>query len=66
MQSRIILHGINSEKMQYNLLYHKIKITDKFLPNKDIYLYGIRLMSMKKDGYYLVTHFKTIADQVIV
>ncbi|AFE52055.1 surfeit locus protein 1 (surf1) [Rickettsia prowazekii str. Dachau] len=66
IQSHIISPGINLEKVQENLLYHKVKITGQFLPNKDIYLYGIRLMAMEKDGYYLVTPFKTIADQVIL
>ncbi|ABV75406.1 surfeit locus protein 1 [Rickettsia akari str. Hartford] len=66
MQANLTLPAINLAEIQDNLPYHKVKITGQFLPNKDIYLYGRRSMSSEKDGYYLVTPFKTIEDKVIL
>lgn len=66
MQANLTSPAINLAGIQDNLPYHKVKITGQFLPNKDIYLYGRRSMSSEKDGYYLVTPFKTIEDKVIL
>ncbi len=66
MQANLTSPAINLAEIQDNLPYHKVKITGQFLPNKDIYLYGRRSMSSEKDGYYLVTPFKTIEDNVIL
>ncbi|WP_218460194.1 SURF1 family protein [Rickettsia sp. TH2014] len=66
MQTNLTSSAINLAEIQDSLPYHKVKITGQFLPNKDIYLYGRRSMSSEKDGYYLVTPFKTIEDKVIL
>ncbi len=66
MQANLTSPAINLAEIQDNLPYHKVKITGQFLPNKDIYLYGRRSMSSEKDGYYLVTPFKTIENKVIL
>ncbi|GAA5252109.1 SURF1 family protein [Candidatus Rickettsia kedanie] len=66
MQANLTSPAINLTEIQNNLPYHKVKIIGQFLPNKDIYLYGRRSMSSEKDGYYLVTPFKTIEDKVIL
>ena len=66
MQANLTSPAINLAEIQDDLPYHKVKITGQFLPNKDIYLYGRRSMSSEKDGYYLVTPFKTIEDKVIL
>ncbi len=66
MQANLTSPAINLAEIQDGLPYHKVKITGQFLPNKDIYLYGRRSMSSEKDGYYLVTPFKTIEDKVIL
>jgi len=66
MQANLTSPAVNLEKLGSNLIYRKVKITGQFLPNKDIYLYGRRSMSSEKDGYYLVTPFKTSEDQIIL
>lgn len=66
IQANLTSPAINLAEIQDSLPYHKVKITGQFLPNKDIYLYGRRSMSTEKDGYYLVTPFKTIEDKVIL
>ncbi len=66
MQANLTSPAINLAEIQDWLPYHKVKITGQFLSNKDIYLYGRRSMSSEKDGYYLVTPFKTIEDKVIL
>ena len=66
MQANLTSPSNNLSEIQDSLPYHKVKITGQFLPNKDIYLYGRRSMSSGKDGYYLVTPFKTIEDKVIL
>ncbi|MGI4752549.1 MAG: SURF1 family protein [Janthinobacterium lividum] len=66
MQENLTSPAIDLAKIQDNLPYHKVKITGHFLPDKDIYLYGRRSMSSEKDGYYLVTPFKTDEDKIIL
>lgn len=66
MQVNLTSPAVNLEKLDNSLTYRKIKITGHFLPNKDIYLYGRRSMSNEKDGYYLVTPFKTVDGQIIL
>ncbi|MCC8369915.1 MAG: SURF1 family protein [Rickettsia endosymbiont of Stiretrus anchorago] len=66
MQENLTSLAIDLAKIQDNLPYHKVKITGHFLPDKDIYLYGRRSMSSEKDGYYLVTPFKTDEDKIIL
>ncbi|XVN40318.1 MAG: SURF1 family protein [Rickettsia endosymbiont of Argas persicus] len=66
MQENLISSAIDLAKIQNILPYQKIKITGHFLADKDIYLYGRRSMSNEKDGYYLVTPFKTDEDKIIL
>lgn len=66
MQENLTSPAIDLAEIKDNLPYHKVKITGHFLPNKDIYLYGRRSMSSEKDGYYLVTPFKTAEDKIIL
>ncbi|WP_347939374.1 SURF1 family protein [Rickettsia oklahomensis] len=66
MQANLISPAINLEELGSNLIYRKVKITGQFLPNRDIYLYGRRSMASEKDGYYLVTPFKTVKEQIIL
>ncbi|MCC8467250.1 MAG: SURF1 family protein [Rickettsia endosymbiont of Eriopis connexa] len=66
MQANLTSPAVNLAEIQDGLPYHKVKIIGQFLPNKDIYLYGRRSMSSEKDGYYLVTPFKTLEDKVIL
>ncbi|HJD67096.1 MAG TPA: SURF1 family protein [Rickettsia endosymbiont of Bembidion lapponicum] len=66
MQENLTSPAIDLAEIHDNLPYHKVKITGHFLPNKDIYLYGRRSMSSEKDGYYLVTPFKTNDNKVIL
>lgn len=47
-------------------IYSKIKIDGHFLENFSIYLYGLRSMSLEKNGYYLLTPFKTYDDRIIM
>ena len=52
----------NPAKLLKNLntpppLYSKIKISGKFLSNKNIFLYGRRSASLEKDGYYFFSAF---------
>lgn len=66
MQENLTSPAIDLAEIHDNLPYHKVKITGHFLPDKDIYLYGRRSMSSEKDGYYLVTPFKTDEDKIIL
>ena len=66
MQENLTSPAIDLAEIQDNLPYHKVKITGHFLPDKDVYLYGRRSMSSEKDGYYLVTPFKTDEDKIIL
>ncbi|MCC8377024.1 MAG: SURF1 family protein [Rickettsia endosymbiont of Graphium doson] len=66
MQENLTSPAIDLAEIHVNLPYHKVKITGHFLPDKDIYLYGRRSMSSEKDGYYLVTPFKTDEDKIIL
>ena len=66
MQANLTSPAINLEELGSNFIYRKVKITGQFLLNKDIYLYGRRSMSSEKDGYYLVTPFKTLEEQIIL
>ncbi|RYE06566.1 MAG: hypothetical protein EOP33_00135 [Rickettsiaceae bacterium] len=45
--------------------YSKVAIEGRFLP-KNIYLYGQRSMSSDKDGYYLITPFETVNNEIIL
>lgn len=66
MQENLTSPAIDLADIQDNSPYHKIKTTGHFLPDKDIYLYGRRSISHEKDGYYLVTPFKTDEDKIIL
>jgi len=66
MQANLTASAVNLEELGSNLIYRKVKITGNFLPNQDIFLYGRRSMSREKDGYYLVTPFKTDENQIIL
>ncbi|HJD61928.1 MAG TPA: SURF1 family protein [Rickettsia endosymbiont of Degeeriella rufa] len=66
MQENLTSSAIDLAEIHDNLPYHKVKITGHFLPDKDVYLYGRRSMSSEKDGYYLVTPFKTNDNKVIL
>lgn len=66
MQENLTSEAVNLNEIGNNPTYRKIKITGHFLIGKDIYLYGRRSMSSEKDGYYLVTPFKTVEDKIIL
>lgn len=66
MQENLTSPAIDLAEIHNNLPYQKIKLNGHFLPNKDVYLYGRRSMSSEKDGYYLVTPFKTAEDKIIL
>ncbi len=66
MQENLTFPAIDLSTIQDNSSYHKIKTNGHFIPNKDIYLYGRRSMSHEKDGYYLVTPFKTDENKIIL
>ncbi|HJD56232.1 MAG TPA: SURF1 family protein [Rickettsia endosymbiont of Pyrocoelia pectoralis] len=66
MQKNLTSPAINLEEIHNDTPYSKVKVTGYFLPDKDIYLYGRRSMSSEKDGYYLVTPFKTIENKIIL
>ncbi|WP_341788888.1 MULTISPECIES: SURF1 family protein [unclassified Rickettsia] len=66
MQENLTSPAIDLAEIHDNLPYQKIKLNGHFLPDKDIYLYGRRSMSSEKDGYYLVTPFKTDEDKIIL
>ncbi len=46
--------------------YSKIEIEGEFIKNKDIFLYGRRSASPEKDGYYLLSPFKTKNGDVVL
>ncbi len=58
--------AVDLNALEDNLIYRKVKITGHFLVGADIHLYGRRSMSKEKDGYYLVTPFKTTNDKIIL
>ncbi|MGI4775934.1 MAG: SURF1 family protein [Janthinobacterium lividum] len=45
--------------------YNKVSLEGNFLP-ENIYLYGRRLISLERDGYYLLTPFKTNSGEIIL
>jgi surfeit locus 1 family protein len=47
-------------------IYSKIKTNGYFLENLTIYLYGLRSMSIEKNGYYLLVPFKTDDNRIIM
>lgn len=46
--------------------YAKIELEGKFLKDKNIFLYGRRSASPEKDGYYLLSPFKTTNDDILL
>lgn len=46
--------------------YAKIVARGEFLTGQNIHLYGRRAMSVEKDGYYLITPFKTEDNKIIL
>ena len=46
--------------------YEKIEFEGTFLKNKNIFLYGRRSASPEKDGYYLLSPFKTLNGDVLL
>lgn len=46
--------------------YAKIELEGNFLENKNIFLYGRRSASPEKDGYYLLSPFKTIDNDILL
>ena len=51
--------GIPIDQIQGDPIYSKARIGGKFLANKNIFLYGRRSASPEKDGYYLLSAFKS-------
>lgn len=47
-------------------LYTKIELEGNFLEDKNIFLYGRRSASPEKDGYYLLSPFKTINNDILL
>lgn len=47
-------------------LYDKISIKGQFLKGQDIFLYGRRSSLPEKDGYYWLSPFKTINQEIIL
>ncbi|MFY9589774.1 SURF1 family cytochrome oxidase biogenesis protein [Rickettsia endosymbiont of Halotydeus destructor] len=66
MDHNLTSPAVDLKDLKDDFIYHKVKITGHFLPGQDIHLYGRRSMSKEKDGYYLVTPFKTIDDKIIL
>ncbi|WP_253310059.1 MULTISPECIES: SURF1 family protein [unclassified Rickettsia] len=58
--------AVDLNALEDNLIYRKVKITGHFLADADMHLYGRRSMSKEKDGYYLVTPFKTMNGKIIL
>lgn len=46
--------------------YTKIKLKGRFLKDKNIFLYGRRSASPEKDGYYLLSPFKTANNDILL
>ncbi|WP_341764525.1 SURF1 family protein [Candidatus Tisiphia endosymbiont of Beris chalybata] len=46
--------------------YAKVAVRGQFLLDKNLHLYGRRAMSAEKDGYYLVSPFKTDDNKIIL
>jgi|GEM_PF-731717 len=47
-------------------IYQKIKLKGELLKGSDIYLYGRKAMAPEKEGYYLLSPFKTTEGTVIM
>jgi surfeit locus 1 family protein len=59
--------ALNIEKINPNIPhYSKIELEGKFEENKNVFLYGRRSASPEKDGYYLLSPFKTINGDVLL
>jgi surfeit locus 1 family protein len=46
--------------------YSKIELEGEFVENKNVFLYGRRSASPEKDGYYLLSPFKTSGGDVLL
>lgn len=58
---------INVDTISDNIeLYTKIGLEGNFLEDKNIFLYGKRSASPEKDGYYLLSPFKTINNDILL
>lgn len=53
----------NIDNIEY---YSKIEIEGKFVKDKNIFLYGRRSASPEKDGYYLLSPFKTNNGDILL
>lgn len=67
----LIKNNLNNEAIDIKTLsgkkfYAKVKIKGEFLADKNLHLYGQRRMSAEKDGYYLITPFKTEDNKIIL
>lgn len=58
----LVVHNINHNIQHYD----KIEIEGKFLKDKHIFLYGKRSAALEKDGYYLISPFKTKNNQILL
>ena len=46
--------------------YSKIELEGQFIEDKNIFLYGRRSASPEKDGYYLLSPFKTLNNDILL
>ncbi len=66
MQYNLNNPPIDLKTLSGNELYAKIKVTGRFLSDKNIHLYGRKSRSTEKDGYYLITPFQTDDKRIIL
>lgn len=48
------------------IIYSKIKLSGKFLNNKNVFLYGNRNLSKYKNGYYLLSPFQSNTGKIFL
>lgn len=66
-----VSHNLNNPASVYEVnqpptIYQKIKLKGEFLKGSDIYLYGRKAMAPEKEGYYLLSPFKTTEGTAIM
>jgi surfeit locus 1 family protein len=65
-----VTNNLNNPAKAYSpeqhFLYNKVKLNGKFLSNKNVHLYGRKSTTTDKDGYYLLSPFKSVTGEVFV